>query len=50
VWLLVRPSSDAKCVRCWHRQPDVGADHRHPQLCARCISNIEGPGEKRQYV
>ena len=50
VWLLVRPSSDPKCVRCWHRQPDVGADHRHPQLCARCISNIEGPGERREYV
>jgi isoleucyl-tRNA synthetase len=50
VWIMVQPSSDAKCARCWHRRPDVGADGRHPQLCARCVSNIEGPGEERKYV
>ncbi len=40
VWLAVRPSTDAKCVRCWHRRPDVGSDARHPQLCRRCVSNL----------
>jgi isoleucyl-tRNA synthetase len=50
VWLKVQATSDPKCVRCWHRQSDVGADPRHPQLCARCISNLEGPGERREYV
>jgi isoleucyl-tRNA synthetase len=50
VWIAVEPSADAKCVRCWHRRPDVGADTRHPQLCARCVSNVEGPGEVRSYV
>jgi isoleucyl-tRNA synthetase len=50
VWILARPSGDAKCVRCWQRRPDVGADARHPKLCRRCVSNIEGPGEKREYV
>jgi isoleucyl-tRNA synthetase len=50
VWVLVQPSADAKCVRCWHRRPDVGADARHPQLCARCVGNVEGPGEVRTYV
>jgi isoleucyl-tRNA synthetase len=50
VWIVAQPSSDAKCVRCWHRRPDVGADARHPQLCARCVTNIEGPGEERKYV
>jgi isoleucyl-tRNA synthetase len=50
VWVAVEPSTDTKCVRCWHRRPDVGADTRHPQLCARCVSNVEGPGEVRSYV
>jgi isoleucyl-tRNA synthetase len=50
VWIAVQPSPEPKCVRCWHRRPDVGADPRHPQLCARCVSNVEGPGESRSYV
>jgi isoleucyl-tRNA synthetase len=50
VWILVQPTDDPKCVRCWQRRPDVGGDARHPQLCRRCVSNIEGPGEVRKYV
>ena len=50
VWVLAQPSADPKCVRCWHRRADVGSDARHPQLCARCVSNIEGPGERRKFV
>jgi isoleucyl-tRNA synthetase len=50
VWILVQASSDPKCVRCWHRRSDVGSDARHPQLCTRCVSNIEGPGEQRKFV
>jgi len=50
VWILVRPTDDAKCARCWQRRPDVGEDSRHPTLCRRCVSNIEGPGEVRDYV
>jgi isoleucyl-tRNA synthetase len=50
VWITVAAASDPKCVRCWHRRPDVGSDARHPQLCARCVSNIEGPGEQRKFV
>jgi isoleucyl-tRNA synthetase len=38
-----------KCVRCWQRRADVGGDARHPQLCVRCGSNIEGPGEDRRW-
>jgi isoleucyl-tRNA synthetase len=37
-------------VRCWQRRSDVGVDHRHPELCSRCVSNVEGPGEERKYV
>jgi isoleucyl-tRNA synthetase len=50
VWILARPTDDPKCVRCWQRRPDVGEDSRHPQLCRRCVGNIEGPGEVRKYV
>ena len=50
VWIVVQPAHDPKCVRCWHHRADVGADSRHPQLCTRCVSNIEGPGEQRNLV
>jgi len=50
VWIVAQPTQDAKCVRCWQRRPDVGSVARHPELCSRCVGNIEGPGEKREYV
>jgi isoleucyl-tRNA synthetase len=49
-WLGVRPSTAPKCVRCWHRRDDVGGDASHPELCGRCVSNLEGPGETRRYA
>ena len=50
VWIEVKPSTQPKCVRCWHLRPDVGSDPRYPELCARCVVNIEGPGEERKYA
>jgi isoleucyl-tRNA synthetase len=50
VWIEVKPSTEPKCVRCWHLRSDVGSDPRHPELCARCVVNVEGPGEERQFV
>ncbi len=46
----VRRSPHEKCVRCWHRRPDVGADARHPQLCGRCVRNLSDPGENRRFA
>ncbi len=40
----------AKCDRCWHHREDVGSHSEHPALCGRCITNIEGDGEVRQYA
>src|SRR5262249_7142744 len=37
VWIRVTVDEDTKCVRCWQRRADVGADVRHPQLCSRCV-------------
>jgi len=48
--ILVRPSVSAKCVRCWHHREDVGSSSRHPELCGRCIENIDGDGELRRFA
>ncbi len=50
VWLTVKATKAAKCERCWHRLPSVGQDPKHPGLCERCIINVEGPGEVREYA
>jgi isoleucyl-tRNA synthetase len=42
----VKPSTRTKCDRCWHYTPDVNEEG----LCARCRSNLRGPGETRRYV
>ena len=49
-WLSVAATEAEKCVRCWHRRDDVGGDSAHPELCARCVSNVDGPGEIRVYA
>ena len=46
----VKPSSDAKCERCWHYRADVGSDAAHPTLCGRCTSNLYGAGENRSHA
>ena len=40
-------SEHPKCARCWHHRPDVGAVAAHPDICGRCIENIESGGEHR---
>ena len=45
----MRPSTAPKCVRCWHHRADVGTHAQHPELCGRCVDNIEGPGEDRRF-
>jgi isoleucyl-tRNA synthetase len=48
-WVSASVSDAAKCVRCWHRRDDVGSHAEHPELCGRCVSNVEGPGEDRRW-
>jgi len=38
-----------KCVRCWQRRADVGTHEGHEEICGRCVSNVEGPGETRRW-
>ncbi|SDQ89369.1 Isoleucyl-tRNA synthetase [Pseudoxanthomonas sp. CF385] len=49
VFVLATPTTKAKCVRCWHYRADVGAHAEHPELCGRCVSNIDGDGETREW-
>ncbi|MGH8602435.1 MAG: isoleucine--tRNA ligase, partial [Gammaproteobacteria bacterium] len=50
LWLKVTPSPHPKCVRCWHRREDVGSTLEHPLLCTRCVTNVQGQGERRLYA
>jgi len=50
VKLRVVVSEHEKCVRCWHQRPDVGKQAEHPELCGRCVENVAGEGENRQYA
>lgn len=49
-WIKVTASEYLKCARCWHRRADVGKDSHHPEICLRCVENIEDPGETRQFA
>ena len=48
-WVTAMGSKAAKCVRCWHYRDDVGSHADHPELCNRCIGNIQNPGEDRRW-
>ena len=43
-------SNHGKCVRCWHHREDVGKNSSHPELCGRCVENVDGSGEKRNHA
>ncbi|MBF0263782.1 MAG: isoleucine--tRNA ligase [Gammaproteobacteria bacterium] len=50
--LTAKASEHQKCVRCWHHREDVGTVSEHPELCGRCVENIDddGVGEQRTYA
>jgi isoleucyl-tRNA synthetase len=48
--ISVSRSSAEKCVRCWHRNKSVGSSSKHPELCNRCVENLDGPGEDRRFA
>jgi isoleucyl-tRNA synthetase len=50
VWIEVKPSNSPKCVRCYQLRADVGSNPNHPEICARCVINVEGPGEERHFA
>ena len=48
--VAVNASAAPKCERCWHWRADVGDDPKHPLLCGRCVSNLFGDGEPREFA
>ncbi|HQQ63293.1 MAG TPA: isoleucine--tRNA ligase [Pseudomonadales bacterium] len=46
----VMVAEEGKCVRCWHYRDDVGHHAEDPELCGRCVENVNGSGEKRQFA
>ena len=48
--IVVTPSAAPKCERCWHYRADVGANSATPELCGRCVANLFGAGEARQFA
>ena len=50
VGVIINRCEHKKCARCWHLRADVGACRQHPELCSRCIDNIDGRGEIRKYA
>ena len=45
----VAATAAPKCVRCWQHRADVGTHASHPELCGRCVANVDGPGEVRRW-
>lgn len=52
LWLKIIPSTHTKCIRCWHHREDVGTHAAHPEICGRCVDNVNvsGVGEQRLYA
>ncbi len=50
LFVQVSASQYGKCTRCWHHREDVGANTEHPELCGRCVENVEGGGEERRFT
>ena len=48
--IRVDKSEHTKCIRCWHQTSDVGENSQHPEICLRCVGNIEGDGENRLFA
>ncbi len=48
-WVHAASTSHAKCVRCWHYRADIGSHSGDPELCGRCVENVNGAGETRRW-
>lgn len=48
--IVAKVATGKKCARCWHYCDDVGSNSVHPDLCERCITNLDESGEERHFV
>ncbi|URJ29319.1 isoleucine--tRNA ligase [Blochmannia endosymbiont of Camponotus modoc] len=47
--IFLEKAKGKKCLRCWHYRLDIDQYKNYSNICARCINNIVGPGEKRRF-
>ena len=45
--VIVKPSTAAKCARCWHHETSAANDS---ELCARCARALDGDDSGRQFA
>ena len=50
LFVSITASEAAKCDRCWHHSDTVGTHSEHPELCTRCVENVDGEGEERKFA
>ena len=50
LWIDAAATDKPKCARCWHHREEVGQIAEHPELCQRCVDNVEGDGEVRHFA
>jgi len=50
IQITVKKSSNEKCVRCWHSRPEVGSIKDNESICNRCLENVYGEGEVRNFA
>ncbi|AIY65011.1 isoleucine--tRNA ligase [Pseudoalteromonas piratica] len=50
LFITVSATSAEKCERCWHYCDDVGTHEEHKDICGRCVTNVDGEGEVRQFA
>ncbi len=50
IQITVKKSSNEKCVRCWHSRPEVGSIKDNESICNRCLENVYGDGEIRNFA
>lgn len=47
--ILAAKTDKPKCVRCWQHRADVGTVAAYAGLCVRCVDNVAGDGEQRDW-
>ncbi len=48
--IAINVSSHPKCARCWQRCEDIGVCAEHADICGRCVENVIGSGEVREFA
>ncbi|WP_343377747.1 isoleucine--tRNA ligase [Buchnera aphidicola (Formosaphis micheliae)] len=48
--ILLKKHTGKKCHRCWHYFNNFSEHGQYPHLCNRCVTNIFGYGEKREFI